>query len=233
MCSWLFLTFHQTTAHIFTITTTSPSAFELGMSSIIPEAEKIFESENCPELDLDGMHGKTRINFCQLCIVCIIIGYKPGSIKKEPLVLEPLLGLFHEYLKENLAKSNCHCQNNFNVVWSHSAPGKTFLRVLLHLAMHDYKPLVSGALQLLLRHFAQRQEVLHAFKQVRVVESLIQNKMCLFKKSTLDLIIWMVCLLYPSLVLMPSVTTPPYAINNHPLRYNYWCHSWTLRTTPK
>lgn len=45
--------------------------------------------------------------------------------------------------------------------------GKVFLRVLLNLAMHDYKPLVSGALQLLFRHFSQRQEVLQAFKQVR------------------------------------------------------------------
>jgi hypothetical protein len=39
---------------------------------------------------------------------------------------------------------------------------------LLHLAMHDYLDLVSGALQLLLRHFSQRQEVLQAFKQVSV-----------------------------------------------------------------
>ncbi|KAF3428798.1 hypothetical protein E2986_14032 [Frieseomelitta varia] len=44
--------------------------------------------------------------------------------------------------------------------------GKTFLRVLLHLAMHDYPPLVSGALHLLFRHFSQRQEVLQAFKQL-------------------------------------------------------------------
>ena len=44
--------------------------------------------------------------------------------------------------------------------------GKTFLRVLLHLAMHDYPPLVSGALKILFRHFSQRQEVLQAFKQV-------------------------------------------------------------------
>lgn len=29
--------------------------------------------------------------------------------------------------------------------------GKTFLRVLLHLGMHDYPPLVSGALRLLFR----------------------------------------------------------------------------------
>lgn len=44
--------------------------------------------------------------------------------------------------------------------------GRTFLRVLLHLSMHDYPPLVSGALHLLFRHFSQRQEVLQAFKQV-------------------------------------------------------------------
>lgn len=46
--------------------------------------------------------------------------------------------------------------------------GRTFLRVLLHLTMHDYPPLVSGALHLLFRHFSQRQEVLMAFKQVNV-----------------------------------------------------------------
>ncbi|XP_077386403.1 inositol 1,4,5-trisphosphate-gated calcium channel ITPR1 isoform X6 [Festucalex cinctus] len=43
--------------------------------------------------------------------------------------------------------------------------GRTFLRVLLHLTMHDYPPLVSGALHLLFRHFSQRQDVLMAFKQ--------------------------------------------------------------------
>ncbi|XP_039693880.1 inositol 1,4,5-trisphosphate-gated calcium channel ITPR1 isoform X9 [Pteropus medius] len=47
--------------------------------------------------------------------------------------------------------------------------GRTFLRVLLHLTMHDYPPLVSGALQLLFRHFSQRQEVLQAFKQVQLL----------------------------------------------------------------
>lgn len=49
--------------------------------------------------------------------------------------------------------------------------GRTFLRVLLHLAMHDYPPLVSGALQLLFRHFSQRQEVLSSFKQVQLLVS--------------------------------------------------------------
>jgi inositol 1,4,5-triphosphate receptor type 1 len=46
------------------------------------------------------------------------------------------------------------------------AGGKTFLRVLLKLIMHEYPPLVSGSLQLLFRHFSQIQETLSAFKQV-------------------------------------------------------------------
>lgn len=49
--------------------------------------------------------------------------------------------------------------------------GRTFLRVLLYLCMHDYPPLVTGALQLLFRHFSQRQEVLQAFKQVQLLVS--------------------------------------------------------------
>ncbi|XP_077487109.1 inositol 1,4,5,-trisphosphate receptor isoform X2 [Amblyomma americanum] len=49
--------------------------------------------------------------------------------------------------------------------------GRTFLRVLLHLTMHDYPPLVSGALHLLFKHFTQRQEVLQAFKQVQLLVS--------------------------------------------------------------
>ena len=59
--------------------------------------------------------------------------------------------------------------------------GKTFLRVLLHLGMHDYPPLVSGALHLLFRHFSQRQEVLQAFKQVNEsCMEIIKNKMISF-----------------------------------------------------
>lgn len=60
--------------------------------------------------------------------------------------------------------------------------GRTFLRVLLHLTMHDYPPLVSRALHLLFRHFSQRQEVLQAFKQVFIhsfIHSIILIK-CVF-----------------------------------------------------
>ncbi|MBN3295152.1 ITPR3 protein, partial [Amia calva] len=49
--------------------------------------------------------------------------------------------------------------------------GRMFLRVLIHLTMHDYPPLISGALQLLFKHFSQRQEVLHTFKQVQLLIS--------------------------------------------------------------
>ncbi|XP_076133509.1 inositol 1,4,5-trisphosphate-gated calcium channel ITPR3 isoform X1 [Alosa pseudoharengus] len=49
--------------------------------------------------------------------------------------------------------------------------GRMFLRVLIHLITHDYAPLVSGALQLLFKHFSQRQEVLHTFKQVQLLIS--------------------------------------------------------------
>ncbi len=51
------------------------------------------------------------------------------------------------------------------------AGGKTFLRVLLKLIMHDYPPLVSGSLQLLFRHFSQIQETLSAFKQIQLLVS--------------------------------------------------------------
>ncbi|KAJ8257213.1 hypothetical protein GJAV_G00183130 [Gymnothorax javanicus] len=49
--------------------------------------------------------------------------------------------------------------------------GRMFLRVLVHLIMHDYPPLISGALHLLFKHFSQRQEVLQTFKQVQLLIS--------------------------------------------------------------
>ncbi|CAG0922457.1 unnamed protein product, partial [Notodromas monacha] len=49
--------------------------------------------------------------------------------------------------------------------------GRMLLRVLFQLIMHDYPPLVTGALQLLFRHFSQRHEVLQAFRQVQLLVS--------------------------------------------------------------
>lgn len=58
------------------------------------------------------------------------------------------------------------CRKEKNAVQLDDEGGRTFLRVLIHLIMHDYPPLLSGALHLLFKHFSQRAEVLQAFKQV-------------------------------------------------------------------
>lgn len=71
--------------------------------------------------------------------------------------------------KEQQYKSGC-CSDECAALDLDGHGGRTFLRVLLHLTMHDYPPLVSGALHLLFRHFSQRQEVLQAFKQVIIAD---------------------------------------------------------------
>ncbi|XP_074833871.1 inositol 1,4,5-trisphosphate-gated calcium channel ITPR3 isoform X2 [Carettochelys insculpta] len=64
--------------------------------------------------------------------------------------------------------------------------GRMFLRVLIHLTMHDYPPLVSGSLQLLFKHFSQRQEMLHTFKQVQLLISAQDVENYKVIKSELD-----------------------------------------------
>ncbi|OQV23241.1 Inositol 1,4,5-trisphosphate receptor type 1 [Hypsibius exemplaris] len=67
----------------------------------------------------------------------------------------------------------------FNELFSHEKndldldgqEGRLVVNVLLHLSMHDYPQLVSGALNLLYRHFSQRQELLDAFKKVQLLVS--------------------------------------------------------------
>ncbi|KAM3872536.1 inositol 1,4,5-trisphosphate-gated calcium channel ITPR3 isoform 2-T2 [Diretmus argenteus] len=66
--------------------------------------------------------------------------------------------------------------------------GRMFLRVLIHLTMHDYPPLVSGALQLLFKHFSQRQEVLQTFKQVQLLISSQDVENYKLIKADLDLL---------------------------------------------
>uniref|UniRef100_A0A4W6FGJ2 Inositol 1,4,5-trisphosphate receptor n=1 Tax=Lates calcarifer TaxID=8187 RepID=A0A4W6FGJ2_LATCA len=82
-----------------------------------------------------------------------------------------LLSIFKREFDESNSQSELSLQKMFE-----NTPldlddhgGRTFLRVLLHLTMHDYPPLVSRALHLLFRHFSQRQEVLQAFKQVQLL----------------------------------------------------------------
>uniref|UniRef100_A0A669DV13 Inositol 1,4,5-trisphosphate receptor n=1 Tax=Oreochromis niloticus TaxID=8128 RepID=A0A669DV13_ORENI len=63
------------------------------------------------------------------------------------------------------------CSKGNSILEVDDEGGRMFLRVLIHLTMHDYAPLVSAALQLLFRHFSQRQEMLHTFKQVQLLIS--------------------------------------------------------------
>lgn len=63
------------------------------------------------------------------------------------------------------AHTRC-CRKTSSMLEVDDEGGRMFLRVLIHLTMHDYAPLVSGALQLLFKHFSQRQEAMHTFKQV-------------------------------------------------------------------
>lgn len=60
----------------------------------------------------------------------------------------------------------CDFSSELSAVELDDEGGRTFLRVLIHLIMQDYPPLVSGSLQLIFKHFSQRAEVLQAFKQV-------------------------------------------------------------------
>lgn len=82
--------------------------------------------------------------------------------------------------------------------------GRTFLRVLLHLIMHDYPPLVSGALHLLFRHFSQRQEVLQAFRQVSCIGNYIE---IIFSNSYIGYrnwngyLKWVICILLTYLLI--------------------------------
>lgn len=64
--------------------------------------------------------------------------------------------LIHLYFRDNLYEIDLDGEG-----------GQIFLRVLLNLIMHKYPAVVSGALQMLFRHFDQRQEVLQTFKQVQ------------------------------------------------------------------
>ena len=45
--------------------------------------------------------------------------------------------------------------------------GRQLLRVVIQMVMVNHAPLASQALQLLIRHFSQRKEMVDGFKQVK------------------------------------------------------------------
>ena len=44
------------------------------------------------------------------------------------------------------------------------------MRILLDLMLSDHAPLINAAVRQLLRHFNQRQEIVQAFNQVRLID---------------------------------------------------------------
>ncbi|XP_069046498.1 inositol 1,4,5-trisphosphate-gated calcium channel ITPR3 isoform X1 [Lepisosteus oculatus] len=100
---------------------------------------------------------KHSFSFSFYFIICIFIFSAPATINLQRIgeQAEAMFGV---------GKNN-------SILEVDDEGGRMFLRVLIHLTMHDYPPLISGALQLLFKHFSQRQEVLHTFKQVQLLIS--------------------------------------------------------------
>uniref|UniRef100_A0A182SNK6 Uncharacterized protein n=1 Tax=Anopheles maculatus TaxID=74869 RepID=A0A182SNK6_9DIPT len=140
------LTLSNTTTET-TTTTTSDSTSE-GYGTMPNESTSIPEGLSSSASKTDTSHPPTaeNINLRQKNIDLESIGYQAE-------------GIF-----------GC-TEDTYNPLDLDGQGGRTFLRVLLHLIMHEYPALVSGALHLLFRHFSQRHEVLHAFRQVQLLVS--------------------------------------------------------------
>ena len=111
-----------------------------------------------------------RLDYRISCLLSIFKKEFDESAKSDRLMSRGVRGIDLESISEH-AEGIFGSSRECAVLDLDGTGGKTFLRVLLHLGMHDYPPLVSGALKLLFRHFSQRQEVLDAFKQVQLLVS--------------------------------------------------------------
>uniref|UniRef100_A0A8D2MT85 Inositol 1,4,5-trisphosphate receptor n=1 Tax=Zonotrichia albicollis TaxID=44394 RepID=A0A8D2MT85_ZONAL len=112
------------------------------------------------------------------------ISYLLSVFKKEFVEVYPM----QDTAAMNLDRIGEHAEAMFGVgmLEVDDEGGRMFLRVLIHLTMHDYPPLISGSLQLLFKHFSQRQEVLHTFKQVQLLISAQDVENYKVIKSELD-----------------------------------------------
>uniref|UniRef100_A0A673I382 Inositol 1,4,5-trisphosphate receptor n=1 Tax=Sinocyclocheilus rhinocerous TaxID=307959 RepID=A0A673I382_9TELE len=112
-----------------------------------------------------------RLDYRISCLLCIFkTEFDESNSQTEPSVNQdfPASALDFEHIEEQAEGIFGGSEENTPLDLDDHG-GRTFLRVLLHLTMHDYPPLVSRALHLLFRHFSQRQEVLQAFKQVQLL----------------------------------------------------------------
>uniref|UniRef100_A0A8C7UL11 Inositol 1,4,5-trisphosphate receptor n=1 Tax=Oncorhynchus mykiss TaxID=8022 RepID=A0A8C7UL11_ONCMY len=93
------------------------------------------------------------------------------SLSEFPSMSGKALSLHRDILIAAKAETMFAGSSECSAVELDDEGGRTFLRVLIHLIMQDYTPLVSGSLQLMFKHFSQRAEVLQAFKQVQLLVS--------------------------------------------------------------
>uniref|UniRef100_A0A8B9HSX9 Inositol 1,4,5-trisphosphate receptor n=1 Tax=Astyanax mexicanus TaxID=7994 RepID=A0A8B9HSX9_ASTMX len=141
-------------------TPTAPPDGEVGKTQTEPEKEDILVMDTKLKIiEILQFILNVRLDYRISCLLCIF--------KREFDETNTQTDIFAQVSMAYYFVSSLSEENTPLDLDDHG--GRTFLRVLLHLTMHDYPPLVSGALHLLFRHFSQRQEVLMAFKQVQLL----------------------------------------------------------------
>jgi len=160
-----------------------PAEKPASLAEVVKQATSGVKKKNSPEEDVMVMDTKLKIIEILQFILNVRLDYR----------ISCLLSIFKREFDENSAAKAAEGLDLESIgaqaedIFGGSAEtaeldldgqgGRMFLRVLLNLVMHNYPALVSGALQLLFRHFSQRQEVLQAFKQVQLLvsESDVEN----------------------------------------------------------
>uniref|UniRef100_A0A7N4NHZ2 Inositol 1,4,5-trisphosphate receptor n=1 Tax=Sarcophilus harrisii TaxID=9305 RepID=A0A7N4NHZ2_SARHA len=145
------------------------SIFPMSVPDVQPSTHPIKQASTIDNEDITVMDTKLKIIEILQFILSVRLDYRISYMlsiyKKE-------FGDNNENSENSTTTSpDTPLSSEKNPVQLDDEGGRTFLRVLIHLIMHDYPPLLSGALQLLFKHFSQRAEVLQAFKQVQLLVS--------------------------------------------------------------
>ncbi|XP_058230097.1 inositol 1,4,5-trisphosphate receptor type 1 isoform X10 [Hemibagrus wyckioides] len=151
-------------------TPTAPPDGEVGKTQTEPEKEDILVMDTKLKIiEILQFILNVRLDYRISCLLCIFKKEFDGSNTQTETLPNPNANALDFEKIEEQAEGIFGASEENTPLDLDDHGGRTFLRVLLHLTMHDYPPLVSGALHLLFRHFSQRQEVLMAFKQVQLL----------------------------------------------------------------
>uniref|UniRef100_A0A671RHQ3 Inositol 1,4,5-trisphosphate receptor n=1 Tax=Sinocyclocheilus anshuiensis TaxID=1608454 RepID=A0A671RHQ3_9TELE len=144
----------------------------LMMPHCLPDAQPIHGKQICLPDNENVMVMDTKLRIIEILqfILNVRLDYRITyllSIYKKEVCVCPNIEEIAEKA-ENMFSGSAKERNSVDL---DDEGGQTFLRVLIHLIMQDYPPLVSGSLQLIFKHFSQRAELLQAFKQVQLLVS--------------------------------------------------------------